>query len=238
MLSSSGAASPQDAPQAQHVAKNEKQVYYSLKDKSYNPKQKVHLVLALPGGSGEAADFLPWLGRIRNSLGKDYVMAALSAPQWTEKQAASHVWVTKHARSRYPEAKFSSEEFMLAVHQQLIKKEHLMLASVTLLGWSSSGPAVYAAAIAKKSPFDGALVVCSVFKPDQYQLKHAKGQRFYLLQGQEDKVTPLRFAEKAQEMLKKKGAKVHLEIHEGGHGFGMQDPLGRLKAGFQWLIEA
>ena len=201
------------------------------------PRKKLHLVVALPGGNGQAADFLPWMKRVRDGLGKDYALAVVSAPQWSKEQTENVVWVTDYWRkSRYPDAKWSAEalaeEVLADASRRLPKKP----ASATLFGWSSAGPVVYAAATQKKTPFDGFVVHCSVFKPDQMgKLKNARKRRFYLLQGTEDTVTRLRWAEEAEEALEKEKAVVELEAYAGGHGWSMPDPFGTLKRALEWV---
>jgi predicted esterase len=103
-----------------------------------------------------------------------------------------------------------------------------------ILGWSSGGPPVYAIALQKDSPVAGAFVAMSIFKETRPALEHAKGQRFYLLQSPDDKLTKLSFAERAERELTSAGAICHLEKYEGGHGW-RGDVYGMIRDGVNWL---
>ena len=83
--------------------------------------------------------------------------------------------------------------------------------------------------------FSGAYVLGSVFKPNQLRLKNAKGLRFYLEQGTEDRITAIRFAREASETLTKKKASVKLVEYKGGHGFTMPDAEASLRNALEWL---
>ena len=76
----------------------------------------------------------------------------------------------------------------------------------------------------------------SVFFKQQLTLTNAKGKRFYLQQGKLDKVTALHWAEKAEKELKQNGAKVKLDIYNGGHGFAMPNVFQSIKTGLKWLL--
>lgn len=230
LVSASTAAQGSDDPIT--VGKDANKIYYLIKPEG----QPKHLVLTMPGGSGQAKDFLPWMKKVQEGLGNDYAVAVLSAPRWSDAQANSVVWVTDHwKKNKYTEAKFSTEEFLRAVHADA-KKKLEGIESVDVFGWSSSGPAVYSAATEKGSPYDGFVILSSVFKPEQIaKLSNAKGKRFYLLQGTEDKVTKLSWAKEAEKALLAEGAKVETNWFEGGHAFAMNDPIGTLGAAFASL---
>lgn len=228
-------AAQEEAEHPRLVGDDANMAYFLLEPASVAKNDDLHLVLAMPGGNGQAREFLPWMRRVQEGLGEEYAIAVLSAPVWSEEQADSVVWVTDHwKKSAYSEAKFTTEEFLRAVLEDVKKQKRFKLASVSVFGWSSSGPAVYAAATEKKAPYDGFVILCSVFKKEQLaKLSNAKGRRFYLLQGTEDDLTRLSWAEEAEEALRKNGAEVEHEWYEGGHGFGMPDPIGTLKRAFE-----
>jgi len=237
LLVSHGAAQEQATPERRLVEDDARRAYYLLLPEDTGPRRSLHLVLTMPGGSGQAADFLPWLTRVRDGLGDDFALAALSAPEWSADQTERVVWITDYWRGKFPEAKFSTEEFLRDVLDDVKRRKEFRVESVLLFGWSSSGPAVYAASSESKVPYDGYLVLSSVFKADQlHGLSKVKKRRYYLLQGEEDTVTRLSFAEEAQGTLTRKKAVVHLEAFPGGHGFAMPDPFGSLKRGFEWLL--
>lgn len=197
------------------------------------PADGYGLLIVLPGGDG-SADFNPFVRRIhKNVLNQRWLSVQLVAPKWDEKQFESLVWPT--TTNRYPEVQFTTEEFIQAVLDDVRAKAKIDPQRIFLLGWSSGGPACYAAALRQGSPVTGAFVAMSVFKPDQLPaLASAKGKAFYLLQSLDDQVTPLRFAEEAEKALRAAGAKVHLQRCEGGHGWH-GDMWGMIREGVEWL---
>lgn len=196
-------------------------------------EEKRHLVVVMPGGNGQAMDFLPWVTRIASPLTDRYVFAVLSAPVWTEDQSKRVVWVTEQWKKDF-DAAFTVESFAREVAAELADEaggENLLFA------WSSGGPATYETILSKDDTFSGAYVLASVFKPDQLDMRRARGKRFVLEQGRADRVTPFRFAEKAAKDLKKKGAKTKLVEFEGGHGFAMPNANRSLREALAWLVE-
>jgi hypothetical protein len=68
------------------------------------------LLIVLPGGDG-SADFRPFVRRIHtNVLNGRWLIAEAVAPRWDEGQFRQVVWPT--AASRYPAARFTTEEFV------------------------------------------------------------------------------------------------------------------------------
>lgn len=109
---------------------------------------------------------------------------------------------------------------------------------VYAMGWSSSGPALYASAATKGSPVAGYFVAMSVFKPDQLPEPAAmKPKRFYLLHSPEDRACPIRMARQAEAKLGEVGAEVKFVEYAGGHGW-RGDPFGMIRAGVEWLAGA
>ena len=154
----------------------------------------------LPGGDG-SAEFHPFIRRLyKNVLNDRWLVAQAVAPQWDKKQFEQLVWPI--AKSRYPAAKFTTEEFIQAIIADVQTKAKINPQRVYLLGWSSGGPPCYAAALSPRSSVAGAFIAMSVFKPDQMPaLNGAKGKTFYLLQSPDDQVTPHSFAETAEKAL-------------------------------------
>lgn len=188
------------------------------------------LLLVLPGGDG-GADFRPFVERIaRHAVPDGWLVAQLVAPKWDVRQRI--VWPTERLPVRG--MRFSTEEFVDAVVADLARHEQIDRKRIYLLGWSSGGPPVYAAAVRRKTPVAGAFVAMSVFKPEHMaDLRHARGKRFFVLHSPEDFI-PLRFAEAARDRLREAGATTRLETYRGGHGW-RGDVYGTIAKGLAWL---
>ena len=130
--------------------------------------------------------------------------------------------------------KFTTEEFIEAVIADVEKRRAIDPAYVFALGWSSSGPAVYAYSVLPDSRLTGAFVAMSVFKPGQMKsLKGAKGKAYFLLHSPEDFIS-MDFPEAAEKKLRKSKAKVELFTYEGGHGW-RGDVWGNVRRGIRFL---
>lgn len=152
------------------------------------------------------------------------------APRWRD-DPNRIVWPTRGLPDAL--ASFATEEFIEAVIKDVGRRTKIDERGVAL-GWSSSGPAVYAAAMQDRSPLRGAFVAMSVFKPDQLPLmEHARGRAFYLLHSPQDFIT-MRFPEEARDKLTAAGARVELPTCEGGHGW-RGDVFGNIRKGIEWL---
>lgn len=180
------------------------------------PKAGWRLLYVLPGGDG-GANFQGFVKNIRRqALSDEYVEIQLVAPKWDEKQQI--VWPTKGLP--YAGAKFTTEDFLAAVHKDVTKAYKVDPKYVFALGWSSGGPPVYALALEDKSPVTGAYVAMSVFKPKELpKLAGAKGKPFFIDHSPDDQTCPFRMAEEARDALKKAGASVEFVTYEGGHGW-------------------
>jgi RNA polymerase sigma factor (sigma-70 family) len=195
------------------------------------PAKGSGLMVILPGGDG-SADFNPFARRIyKNALSGRYVAAQPVAPRWTADQKI--VWPTK--TNPVAGMKFSTEEFVAAVVEDVAKKHRLDRTRVFTLSWSSGGPAAYAASLQDKRAVTGSLIAMSVFNPKFLPpLKGAKGHAYYLYHSPGDRVCPYRMAEQARTSLAENGAKVHLETYEGGHGW-RGDVYADIRTGVEWL---
>ncbi len=196
------------------------------------PKAGFKLLLVLPGGDG-GADFNAFVKRIhKRVLGADYLVAQLVAPVWSSDQAESMVWpVTKNPWKRM---RFSTEQFIDAVIDDVEASRGLDPAHVYVLGWSSGGPPAYAYAVTKKSRATGVFVAMSVFKPEHMEsLKRAKGMAYYILHSPGDFIS-MDFPKTAVARLSKKKAKVELATYEGGHGWH-GDVWGNMRAALDYL---
>lgn len=195
------------------------------------PANGFSLVVIMPGGDG-SAEFHPFVKRIyKNALPENYLVAQPVAVKWTAEQQI--VWPTE--KNKVEKMKFSTEQFVEAILEDVGKKHKLNPECLFSLSWSSSGPAAYATSMSKKKRLTGSLIAMSVFKPDFLPgLGEAKGHGYYLLHSKEDKVCAFRFAEQAQDALKKADAKVELATYDGGHGWH-GDVFGNIRSGIEWL---
>src|SRR5262245_53088663 len=104
------------------------------------------LVVILPGGDG-SANFHPFVKRIfKNSLPEGYIAAQPVSVKWTAAQKI--VWPTNALEA--DGQKFTTEEFIAAVVEDVGRKHALDRKKVFALGWSSSGPAAYTAIMQEK----------------------------------------------------------------------------------------
>jgi len=194
------------------------------------PAAGFKLLLVLPGGDG-SEEFRPFITNILNeALGEQYLVAELVAPKWRENPEV--VWPTEKLRDE--KAKFTTEKFIDSVVDDVKKKQKIDEKHVYALAWSSSGPAVYAAALREKTPIVGAFVAMSVFKPDQCPpAKNAKGRAFYILHSPQDFIA-MSFPNNAKATLSRAEARVKLETYKGGHGWH-GDVFGMIRSGMKWL---
>jgi predicted esterase len=188
------------------------------------------LVVVMPGGPG-TADFHPFVKRIyKNAIPDGYLVAQPVAVKWADGQKI--VWPT--AADKVEGAKFTTEEFVAAVIDEVAAKHKLDPAKVFTLSWSSSGPAAYPVSLTNPK-VRGSFVAMSVFHPDRLPaLEKAKGHAYYLYHSPDDRVCPYRDAERAEKDLGKAGAKVKLAAYDGGHGW--RGPLyDDIRDGIGWL---
>lgn len=198
-----------------------------------DPEDGRALLVVLPGGDG-SADFQPFVSRIaERALPEGWLLAQAIAPVWRADDDRV-VWPTK--RLPDDEMEFPTEDFLRAIVADVAERREVDPDRVFLLGWSSGGPACYAAAIEKDSPFRGAFVAMSVFKQDLLgSLRHARGRSFYVLHSPEDFIS-MDFPERAVKELGRARARVVLETYAGGHGW-RGDVFGTIARGVKWLEE-
>jgi predicted esterase len=242
LLIPSGYADDEDdtadvAAKVQRAGGDEHKQYHLIKYKKDDrpPADGYGVLLILPGGNG-SADFVPFGKRVfKYGLPvKGFLAAELVAPKWDPKQEI--VWPTAKDKADMPGMKFTTEEFVTAVLEDVASKYEVDPAKVYTLSWSSGGPAAYAVALTNPK-IKGSFVAMSVFKPDQLPpLEKAKGMPFYLYHSQEDETCPYEMAEDAEKKLREADAKVKLATYDGGHGW-KGDVYADIKAGFKWLIQ-
>jgi predicted esterase len=189
------------------------------------------LLVVLPGGDG-SADFHPFVNRIgQTALEEKYAVAQPLATKWRPDQEI--VWPT--LSDRVPGMKFATEELVAKVIGDVAAKHKIDRRKIYLLAWSSGGPAAYAIALHKNSPFTGSLIAMSVFRPDELPaLTNAAKRSFYLFHSPQDEVCPYAMAQAAQVSLQRAGAQVTLVDYDGGHGWH-GDIFGSIRQGIEWL---
>lgn len=214
------------------IAAHKRMTYFLIPPAAKKPpKDGYGLLVLLPGGSGSEA-FHPFIKRIRkHAVPKDVVVAQPIAFKWTEKQRI--VWPTD--KSKVDKLAFSTEQFIDAVIKDVQSVHKIDGKRINAMGWSSSGPAIYAAALRKKTPLAGSYIMMSVYKPKFLPpVKNAKGRRFYIEHSPDDRICPHWMAKKANTELKAAGANVQFAEYKGGHGF-RGNIYGRMRTAFQWL---
>ena len=213
------------------VKNDEKMRYFLMGPKGKSaPKDGYRLLLVLPGDDG-GEDFRPFIESVaRESVSDQYLVAQLVAPKWADSE--NLVWPKEKDLAQG--APIATEQFVDAVVEEIAARHKLDPRHVYALGWSSSGPPVYATAMRAKTPLSGAFVAMSVFKADQCPpAAGAKGRPFYILHSPQDFIK-MSFPEAARKTLTAAGARVKLQTYEGGHGWH-GDPQQMIRAGVTWL---
>ena len=206
-----------------------KQQYYLIGADAVQKGKPCGLLLVMPGGDG-SAEFHPFVTTIQQSLTERYLVAQLVAVPSDDGKV---IWPTEKLKHR--KQSFSTQKFIESVVKEVMAKHDVDPKRVFALGWSSSGTAAYASVQTPRSPVNGAVVAMSVFHPQSLpSLVGAKGKRFVIMQSDEDKVVPARFAKDAEKRLKEVGAQVRYVAMEGGHGW-QDDPLDRIRDAVEWL---
>jgi predicted esterase len=220
--------------QDQRAGKDEQKRYFLIgpaKD-AKAPAGGFGLIVVMPGGPG-SADFHPFVKRIfKNSVPPGYLVAQPVAVKWNAKQEV--VWPTAKDKDKIDGLKFTTEQFVDAVIDDVAAKHKLDPARVFTLSWSSSGPAAYPISLTNPK-VRGSFVAMSVFRPDWFPpLDRAKGHAYFLYHSPDDPVCPYRMAKQAADELGKNGAKVTLKDYAGGHGWraGLFD---HIREGIVWL---
>ena len=225
-----------DIPSQEVAAAGDSHKRYMLigpKKNAKPPAEGFGLVVIMPGGDGSAA-FHPFVKRMyKNALSDQFLAAQPVAFKWSPDQQI--VWPTR--ANPVTRMKFSTEEFLESVIDDVATKHKVDRTRVFSLSWSSSGPAAYAASLQEKHVVTGSFIAMSVFKPELLPpLKYAKGHAYYLYHSPQDRICPVRMAEAARTSLTENGAKLHLETYEGGHGW-RGDIFGDIRKGIEWLEE-
>ena len=234
--SHSGVSVEADVPaETVRIGDDEKKTYVRIGPmKGAKRPAKGHpLLLIMPGGDG-SADFQAFCQRIyKNACPEGWVAAQLVAPKWRDGQKI--VWPT--AKSKVKGMRFTTESFIDDVIEDVSEWKRIDDKRIAILGWSSSGPAIYAYSFGKKPKAKRYFIAMSVFKPKELTSKPSvRGKSWYVLHSPEDRVCPHRMAQEAETFLKKRKARVTLVTYAGGHGWH-GNVYGHMRKGLDWLDE-
>ncbi len=176
------------------------------------------LLLVLPGGPG-SEDFLPFCANVLSLAGtpKDVIVAELVAPVWSWGQSQNCVWPSDAFPSA--DAKFTSEQFVDAVIEDVGKQYNIHPGWVFSLGWSSSGHVIYSSSF-ENPKIRGSFVAMSRFMPQLFaHPQNAKGKRYYFWHSPDNAICPYAESEAAVRLLTKYGASTIIKSYNGGHGW-------------------
>lgn len=231
-----GQSDVEDVASTQHSVGGDEQQTYFLVDaapEAPEPESGRGVLFILPGGDG-SAEFNPFAKRIAKFAAPDGLLVVqLVAPKWTEDQYI--IWPT--VQTPVKDQQFTTEQFIAAALEDVRTSHKVDEDRLLLMGWSSSGPAVYNMLCAEQTPFDGFYISMSIFKPDQMPpVARAAGRRVVIEHSPDDRTCPFHLAEKARDNLTAAGASVQFVTYPGGHGWrGAIYP--RMKEAFAFLLE-
>jgi predicted esterase len=215
-----------------HLGKDENKRYLldGPRKNEKEPKDGFGLLVVMPGGAG-TVEFHRFVKNVyKNAVPDGFLLAQPVPPKWTANPSV--IWPTEKIRG--DGMKFTTEEFVEGVIEEVGKARKIDPARVYTLTWSSSGPAAYVISTRKKELVKGSLIAMSVFQPDFVESERVKGKAYYILHSPEDKTCAFEMAEQARDFLLKKGAQVAFATYAGGHGW-TEDPFGNIRKGLEWL---
>ena len=226
---------PQIHTQEKQVGTNAQQKYFLIERNVSGAKDKTNgLVLILPGGPG-TKDFLPFCANVLTLYGipENFVVAELIAPEWS-KDENRIVWPGRVISDN--QAKFTSEDFLRAVIEDVTIARKIDPRFVFTLGWSSSGHVLYSASVSDEK-VTGSIIAMSRFFPSVLMdLEKVRGKNYFLYHSPDDQICPYSEARLAERTLKEHGANVKLVSYPGGHGWVPNTYYcDRIKEGIEWL---
>jgi predicted esterase len=191
------------------------------------------VVLTSDGDAASSAGF--WNEAAAHGLGKQYYVAVVVAPKWTDNQ--QFVWLTAQDIKSFKEAKFTTETLVADVVRDVASTRQIDPNRVFLHGIGNGGSAVYSASLEEKSPFRGFYILSAAFRSSALPpLERAIGRRYLIQNGKDDRMHPYWIAEAAQKLFVRKGAVVRLEASTGYLGSqGVEAIMTQLKTSFDWL---
>ena len=224
-----------DVPsEKRRVDDDERKSYFVIRpvgEREKAPAKGFGLLIILPGGDGSAG-FHAFVKRIRkNAVPDDIVVAQPIAVKWTPDQQV--VWPTE--KLMVEKQKFSTEEFVEDVIKDVKGIYAIDPERVFCMGWSSSGPAVYALALRDNPMVKGSYVAMSVYKPKHLPpIKNSKGRSIYIEHSPDDRICTYWMAQMGYGELKGAGARTTLVSYKGGHGW-RGNVYGRIRKALDWL---
>lgn len=209
--------------------------YFLIQHKRQNPPKEFGLLLVLPGGPGNA-EFLPFCANVLTEYGvpNDVLAAELVAPVWNTNESVNLVWPGKALPSKF--AKFTSEEFIDSVINDVSQQYKIHEGWIFTLGWSSSGHALYSASV-ENPKIRGSFIAMSRFQTNWLaHPENARGKRYYFWHSPDDRICPFAECQRAASFLSKMGASTIVKTYEGGHGWQpMTFYCDRLNEAIDWF---
>ncbi len=194
------------------------------------------VVLTTDGDAASAAAF--WQDVAVKALGRNYLIAVVNAPKWTDSQHV--VWVTETDMKQFKGATFSTESLVDSVVRDVFTTypDQINSERVFLHGAGNGAAATYAAALAEKSVFKGFYILSGSFKSAALPpVDRSSTRRFYIQNAKDDKLHPFWAAEAAKTLLTQKGAIVKLEPSSGYlTNQTPQEMYDQIKGCFDWLV--
>ena len=157
-----------------------------------------------------------WQQAVSRAFGNRYLIAVAIAPRWGAQKPFT--WVTTMNRSRTPEAKFTAETFTADIVADVEARYPIRPDHIFLHGEGSGGLAAYSCSLQSQTPFRGFSLIAAEFRSAQLPpTGAARGRRYYIQAGKNDKAIPYFLTTGAQGLLTKAGAAVELNPLPGDH---------------------
>ena len=203
--------------------------------KKAEPAKAALLVILAEKGNVEAMKDV-CLSAANDAFGKEYLIALVEPPVSGEKAPGG--WLTKqNIATLSPGTRYSTEDFVAQIVQQLQLNTAIDPNRVFLLGEGNAGVAACSCALQKSTPFAGFCLLSSQFHTAALPpLALAKGRRFFILTGSRDRSGVSVLSGAAEGLLKGRGAIVKAEKYEGSMNSLLEEgAFAPIKSALQWL---
>ncbi len=176
-----------------------------------------------------------WQQAVSGAFGSRYLVAVAIAPKWGAQKPLS--WVTDMNRSRTPEATFTAETFAADIVADVETRYPIRPDRIFLHGEGAGGLAAYSCSLQAQTPFRGFSLLAAEFRSAQLPSPGAaRGRRYYIQAGKQDKALPFFLTTGAQGLLMKAGAAVELNALPTDHVPRFNaETLALLTKAVQWL---
>jgi predicted esterase len=176
-----------------------------------------------------------WQQAVTKAFGNRYLVAVAMAPRWQNEKP--YTWVTAANESRAPAAKFTVETFASEIVADIVARYPIHPDHIFLHGEGGGGLAAYSCSLQPQTPFKGFSLLSAEFRSAQLPpMAAAKGRRYYIQAGKEDKTLPYFLTTSAQGLLTKAGATVDVNPLGGDHTPRFNaDTLDLLTKAVNWL---